>query len=100
MKKSLLFILVFSIVVFSNVCDDKVFANLPVSSMRIYNEQGEWVGTCRREDHVFNFYNLKERKIENPAEYMKKSENDCYLYNVEGFAIGKCTSSKVILFKF
>ena len=102
MEKLFYFVLFLFLMIFAidTVHAEKVLSSHPIIAIRIYNEQGNLVGTCRRVNRMFELYNLKEKKVNNPAEFLNQPENDCYLYNVEGYAIGKCTASRVILFKY
>ena len=35
--------------------------------------------------------------VENPAKFMNQDPSECYLFDVDGLAIGKCTSTRVIM---
>ena len=75
----------------------KILSDQPIFSIRIHNEQGERIGTVKRENNVFRLYDMHERLVDNPAEFMKQPPNECYLFDVSGYAVGKCTSTRVIM---
>ena len=66
---------------------------------RIHNYNGERVGTCRRDTKVpvIYLYDMNNRKVENPAKYLGEPADDCWLFDVDGIAIGRCTATRVIL---
>lgn len=66
---------------------------------RIHNYKGERVGTCKRDTKVpvIYLYDMNGRRVENPAKYMGEPVNDCWLFDVDGIAIGKCSATRVIL---
>lgn len=66
---------------------------------RIHNDQGERVGTCKRGEanNVYYLYDMHGRIVENPAKFMNQDPSECYLFDVDGLAIGKCTSTRVIM---
>ena len=81
-----------------------IFAGISVqageigTAYRIHNDKGERVGTCKRDgNNVYCLYNMNGKKVKNPAEHMSQPANDCWLFDVDGIAIGKCTASRVIL---
>ena len=66
---------------------------------RIHNEEGERVGTCRHDTRkpVYYLYDMNNQLVENPAKFMNQPANDCYLFDVDGIAIGKCSAKRIIL---
>lgn len=72
----------------------------PLIAHKIYDEYGFRVGTCRRENTKFQLYDMHEKLVQNPAKYLNQPADECYLYDMNGYAIGKCTSTRVILFRF
>ena len=87
------FILALTILLFSSVS-----ANAIGVAFRIHNEQGERVGTCKRDgNNVYCLYDMNGKKVQNPAKFMKQDADDCYLFDYDGLAIGKCTSKRIIL---
>lgn len=66
----------------------------------LHNYKGERVGTCRHDhdnNHVYYLFDMNNKKVSNPASYMGEPANDCWLFDVDGIAIGKCTASRVIV---
>ena len=100
MKIKIICIIVFMFICQMSFATTKQLVAGPNVAHRIYNDNGERVGTCRRDNGVFVLYDMHEKKVDNPALFMNQPEDNCYIYNNVGYAIGKCTSSKVILFKF
>ena len=72
----------------------------PIIAHRVYDENGVWLGTARREDTKFELFDLKGMLVENPAKFLNQPAEDCYLYDIRGYAFGKCTSSRVIIFNY
>ena len=66
---------------------------------RIHNYKGERVGTCKRDTKVpvIYLYDMNGRKVENPAKYLGEPADDFWLFDVDGLAIGKCSSTRVML---
>ncbi len=91
MKKFVLLLLIFILAT--------PFQSFAAVSYRIHNYKGERVGTCKHDPWkpVYYLYDLNGEKVENPAKYMGEPVNDCYLFDVDGIAIGKCTAKRVII---
>ena len=91
-KKGLLLLLVFNLFVTLDVYATAI-------AYRIHNYKGERVGTCKHDPWkpVYYLYDMNGEKVKNPAAFMGEPENDCYLFDVDGIAIGKCSSKRVII---
>ena len=74
------------------------YAAIPVA-YRIHNTKGERVGTCRHDTKkpVYYLYDMNNQLVKNPAKFMNQPANECYLFDVDGIALGKCTATRVIL---
>lgn len=101
MKKLLLILLLcFIFNACNNPADAKQYTDAQSYAHSVYSTDGERVGTCRRENDVmFQLYDMNNKKVTNPAAFLKQSPDDCYLFNAKGYAYGKCTSTRVILWK-
>lgn len=66
---------------------------------RIHNYKGQRVGTCKHDPRrpVYYLFDMNGEKVNNPAKYMGEPEDDCYLFDVDGIAIGKCSAKRVII---
>ncbi len=66
---------------------------------RIHNYAGDRVGTCKHDPYkpVYYLYDLNGEKVANPAKFLGEPANDCYLFDADGIAIGKCNETRVIL---
>lgn len=83
-----------------------LITNLTVSAAeygvayRVHDMEGQRVGTVKRDlpnSSVICLFDMNGKKVKNPAQYMKQPANECYLFDVDGIAIGKCTATRVIV---
>ena len=97
MKRKLVLFFIIMFCLCLNAEAKKILSDSPIISHRIHNEQGERVGTVKRENNKFKLYDMHERVVQNPAKFMNQPADECFLYDVMGYAIGKCTATRVIL---
>jgi len=66
---------------------------------RIHNYKGERVGTCKRDTKipVIYLYDMNGEKVSNPAKFLGEPANDCWLFDVDGLAIGRCSATRVMV---
>ena len=100
-KYIILILIIFTFITLqNNFCVAKYLnGSLPAVTPIIHNAEGVEVGRCRRINGVFYLYDMHDKKVANPASYMNQPQNECYLFDGEGYAIGKCTDKRVILWR-
>jgi len=67
---------------------------------RVYNANGERIGTCRKDPHTrtLKLYDVNDKEVKYPAEYIGIEDDENFLFSVSGQVIGKYNSTRVFIF--
>ena len=92
MKKFL--ISLFILTMFSNQAFAVQFAH------RVYDANGNRIGTCRKSPYSkkIELYDLNDKLVKNPAQYINLTDDENYLFGVTGHVIGKYNNTRVFIF--